>query len=146
MWFVYPGLFYKVLSMPKHSYTFNYLAGPIYITMKKEVHNAAGRLLEMLYAQDLDQAGLEALTLEHKHDAIALLIKEGLAFEDEVFLQTEERYSYYSLTEEGEKQFEAGGLKPVQKKSVIAYVVLFAAIAVVVVVILFLILLRTGHK
>ena len=130
--------------MPTYSDTFNYLAVPIYITMKKEIHNTAGRLLELLYAQDLDQAGLEALTLQHKYDAIALLIEEGLAFEDEVFLETEERYCYYSLTEEGEKQFEAGGFKPVRKKSVITYVVLVAVITVVVT--LFLILLRPGHK
>jgi hypothetical protein len=128
-------------AMQTQSGTFKYLAVPIYITMKKEVHNTAHRLLELLYAQDLDRVGLEALTLPHKHDAIALLIEEGLVLEDEILLQTDECYCYYSITLEGEQQFESGNFKPEQKPSRITYIVIIViAIAVVVGITRFLIL------
>jgi hypothetical protein len=109
--------------------------------MKNEVHNAAFRLLEIFYMRDIDHPAFESLTLSHKYDAIELLIADGLVAEEEVYLQTDELYYYYCITEEGEKQFESGGFKPRRKISVMAYtLIMVATIAVVVGFALFLVL------
>jgi hypothetical protein len=119
---------------------FYIIAYPYPSTMKNEVHNAASRLLEILYMRDVDHPALASLTLPHKYDAIELLIANGLVFEEEIHLQTDVLYSYYSITEEGEKQFESGGFKPRQKTSATAYtLIMVAAIAIAVGFTLFLV-------
>jgi hypothetical protein len=104
--------------------------------MKNKVHNAALQLLEILYMRDIDYPAFESLTLSHKSDAIKLLIAEGLVFEEKIYLQTDELYCYYCITEEGEKQFESGGFKP--KRKATAYTLITVAVIVVVGFALFL--------
>jgi hypothetical protein len=121
---------------------FYIIAIPYPITMKNGVHNTATRLLEIFYMQDIDHPAFEALTLLHKYDAIKLLIADGLVFENEVYLPTGELYCYYSITAEGEKQFESDGFKPKRQNSAVAFILIkVAAVAIVVGFVMFLIML-----
>lgn len=129
-------------SVAAHTIAFFYIiAFPYPIAMKKEVHDAAWRLLEIFYMRDIDHPALESLTLSYKYDAIELLITDGLVFEEEIHLEADELYRYYSITEEGEKQFESGGFKPRRKISVIAYTLIVVAAIVVAGFTIFLVLL-----
>lgn len=137
----YPNMFTRVIAF------FYIIAIPYPISMKNAVHKTAHRLLEILYMQDIDHPAFEALTLSHKSEAIELLIADGLVFENEIYLPTDDLYCYYSITPKGEEQIESDGFKPKRKISATAYaLIMVAALVVVIGFAMFLIMLWLDLK